>query len=72
MYSTNLNFIMLIYLLGAAAVPSIGIAFLVLLSAFGGIGVDLTTIGALLVGTSLFQIVLIGYISNARPDLFGG
>ena len=72
LYSTNLNFIMLIYLLGAAAVPSIGIAFLVLLSAFGGIGVDLTTIGALLVGTSLFQIVLIGYISNARPDLFGG
>ena len=72
LYSTNLNFIMLIYLLGAAAVPSIGIAFLVLLSAFAGIGVDLTTIGVLLVGTSLFQIVLIGYISNARPDLFGG
>ena len=71
-YSTNLNFIMLIYLLGAAAVPSIGIAFLVLLSAFGGIGVDIVTIGILLAGTSLFQIAIIGYITSGRPDLFGG
>jgi pilus assembly protein TadC len=72
MYSSNLNFIMLIYLLGAAALPSIGIAFLVLLSLFGGLGVDTGTIG-LLVGTSVvFQIVVIGYVSSTRPDLFGG
>ncbi|MFH2105908.1 MAG: type II secretion system F family protein [Candidatus Micrarchaeota archaeon] len=71
-YSSNLNFIMLVYLLGAAALPSIGIAFLVLLSLFGGLGVDTSTIG-LLVGTSVvFQIVVIGYVNSTRPDLFGG
>ncbi|MEW6722253.1 MAG: type II secretion system F family protein [Candidatus Micrarchaeota archaeon] len=71
-YSTNLNFLMLLYLLGAAVVPSLGITFLILLSAFGGLGVTLETV-VLLIGASVgIQLVMIGYMSATRPEVFGG
>lgn len=71
-YSTNLNFLMLIYMLAAAVVPSLGITFLVLLSAFSELGVNMNTI-AMLIGASAFmQVVLIGYMSATRPEIFGG
>lgn len=71
-YSANLNFMMLIYMLVAAALPSLGITMLVLLSAFSGLGVNITTL-ALLVGSSaVMQVVMIGYMSSTRPEIFGG
>lgn len=71
-YSTNLNFLLLIYMLAAAVVPSLGITLMVLLSAFSGLGVDITMI-VLLVGCSMaVQIILIGYMRSTRPELFGG
>lgn len=71
-YSTNLNFMLLIYMLIAAVVPSLGVTFMVLLSAFGGLGVDLGTVGLLIGGSILLQIIMIGYMSSTRPELFGG
>jgi pilus assembly protein TadC len=71
-YSTSLNFLLLIYMLVASVVPSLGITLMVLLSAFSGLGVDVGTI-ALLVGCSMgVQIVMIGYMGSTRPELFGG
>lgn len=71
-YSSNLNFLLLIYMLVASVVPSLGITLMVLLSAFSGLGVDVTTL-ALLVGSSaLVQTILIGYMGSTRPELFGG
>jgi hypothetical protein len=71
-YSSNLNFILLIYMLVAAVVPSLGITFLVLLSAFSELGVDMKTVLSLVVGSGIMQIAMIGYMSSTRPEIFGG
>jgi pilus assembly protein TadC len=71
-YTANLNFLMLIYMLIAAAIPSLGITFLVLLSAFSGIGVTMDKILMLIIGAAIGQVVLIGYMASSRPDVFGG
>jgi flagellar protein FlaJ len=71
-YSSNLNFLLLLYMLVAAVVPSLGITFLVLLSAFGELGVDIITVGALVGISALIQIMMIGYMGSTRPEIFGG
>jgi len=71
-YSSNLNFLMLLYMLAATVVPSLGITFLVLLSAFSGLGVTFTTLLMLLGGSVLIQVVMIGYMRSTRPEIFGG
>ncbi len=71
-YSSNLNVLMLLYMLGAAVVPSLGITFLVLLSAFSGLGVSLQTVGMLVAASAVLQLVMIGYMSITRPEIFGG
>jgi hypothetical protein len=71
-YSANLNFLMLVYMLIAAAIPSLGITFLVLLSAFSGMGVDIPKILGLIIGSAIGQIVMIGYMGSTRPQIFGG
>jgi hypothetical protein len=71
-YSANLNFLMLIYMLGAVVMPSLGITFLVLLSAFSGLGVSIETIAMLLFGSAMLQVVMIGYMASTRPEIFGG
>jgi flagellar protein FlaJ len=71
-YSANLNFLMLIYMLIAAAIPSLGITFLVLLSAFSGFGVSVDKILGLIFGAAIGQVILIGYMGSTRPAIFGG
>ncbi|MFH0738185.1 MAG: type II secretion system F family protein [Candidatus Micrarchaeota archaeon] len=71
-YSANLNFLLLIYMLGGVVAPSLAITFMVLLSAFGGLGVTMEGVAMMLAVTSLLQIVIIGYMGSLRPELFGG
>ncbi|VVC02936.1 Type II secretion system (T2SS), protein F [Candidatus Bilamarchaeum dharawalense] len=71
-YSANLNFLLLMYMLVAAVAPSLGVTFMVLLSAFGGLGVDLVSVGFLVGGSAILQVIMIGYMSSTRPELFGG
>jgi pilus assembly protein TadC len=71
-YSANLNFLLLMYMLVAAVAPSLGVTFMVLLSAFGGLGVDLSTVGMLVGGSAILQVIMIGYMNSTRPELFGG
>lgn len=66
-YSSSLNFIVLIFMLCAAAVPSLGITFLIVLSAFAGMGVNEQIIITLVASSAIAQIVLIGYINSIRP-----
>ena len=70
-YSANLNFIMLLYMLVAAAVPSLGITFIVLLSAFSGTGTGPLTIIAFLTVLFFVQIMILGYANATRPAIFG-
>ncbi len=71
-YSSNLNFLMLIYMFAAAVVPSLGVTFLVLLSAFSDFGVTIGTVLALVLISAVAQIVMIGYMRTTRPEIFGG
>ncbi len=71
-YSSNLNFLMLIYMLVAAVVPSIGVTFMVLLSAFSDLGVDVGLVLMLIAASVVMQIAMIGYMGATRPEIFGG
>lgn len=71
-YSSNLNFLLLIYMLVGVVAPSLGITFMILLSAFSGLGVTMESVMVLIVCTSIFQVIMIGYMASTRPDLFGG
>lgn len=71
-YSSNLNFLLLIYMLAGVVAPSLGITFMILLSAFSGLGVTMESVIALVACTCFIQIALIGYMSSTRPDIFGG
>ena len=71
-YTSNLNFLILIYMLVAVVVPSLGVTFLVLLSAFGSLGVSVESVLVLIVASALMQIAMIGYMSTTRPEIFGG
>jgi hypothetical protein len=59
-------------MLAGVVAPSLGITFMVLLSAFSGLGVTMETVAMLLGFTIVVQIVIIGYMSSLRPELFGG
>ena len=69
-YSADLNFIILIYLLVAAVVPSLGITLLVILSAFSGLGVTESLLAAVVIFAFIVQFVMIGIIRNARPEIY--
>ncbi len=71
-YSVNLNFLMLIYMLVAAAMPALGITFLTILSTFSGVGITAQTIWIVISASLIAQIVLIGYMIATRPEIFGG
>jgi hypothetical protein len=71
-YSTNLNFLLLIYMLVGVVAPSLGITFMILLSAFSGLGVTIQSVLVLITCTSFIQMALIGYMASTRPDIFGG
>jgi len=71
-YSSNLNFLMLIYMFAAAVLPSLGVTFLVLLSAFSDLGVDVGSVSMLVMSSALIQLMMIGYMSTTRPEIFGG
>ena len=66
-FSASLNFLMLMYMLVAAAIPSIGMTFLILLSTFSGVGLGEEAYLVILFGTFLGQIGIIGYINSSRP-----
>jgi flagellar protein FlaJ len=66
-FSASLNFLVLMYMLVAAALPSIGMTFVILLSTFSGIGLSQEAYLVILFGAFLGQIGLIGYISSTRP-----
>lgn len=66
-YAAELNMWILMYLLIAAAVPTIGITFMVILSSIGGSDISPETIYLTIGGAFLVQILLIGLIGSRAP-----
>ncbi|MEM4134023.1 MAG: type II secretion system F family protein [Candidatus Micrarchaeia archaeon] len=68
-YGASLNFYLLLYLLFAAVIPSIVITFFAILSAFGIFPITFDLLFALVILSSLFQVVLIGLMRAGRPAI---
>lgn len=69
-YTAELNMWILVYLLLAAAVPTLGITFLVILSAIGGSDIGPLHLMFIVAGAFTIQIVLIGFIKTRVPKVF--
>jgi len=66
-YAAELNMWILLYLLVAAALPTIGITFMVILSSIGGSDISPDTIYGTIFGAFVIQIILIGLIGSRAP-----
>ena len=69
-FNAELNFIILIYLMVAAVLPTIGTTVLVIFSVFGMIGVTPEVFGGVIGFGFVSQIGLISYVKMKRPSLF--
>lgn len=66
-YAAELNMWILMYLLIAAALPTIGITFMIILSSIGGSSISQDTIFLTLGAAFVVQIILIGLIGSRTP-----
>jgi len=68
-YSQELNLWILIYIFISVAIPSLFITLLVILSTFGGIGINESFIVMLMLACFIGEFVLVEYIKIRRPIL---
>ena len=68
-YAAELNLWLMLYLLLAAAVPTLGITFLVILSSMSGTSIGQGHIYGAIAGSFLFQAMLIGFIKTRVPRM---
>ncbi len=68
-YSAELNLWILIYLLLAAAIPTLGITFMIILSSMGGTSITEMHIIATIAFAFIVQIILIGFVKNRKPKV---
>lgn len=71
-YNAELNFIVLIYLMVAAVLPTVGTTVLVIFSVFGVLGVTPEIYTMLVLGGMAMQCMIIGYVYMRRPRLYEG
>lgn len=69
-YAAELNLWILMYLLLAAAIPTLGITFLIILSSMGGTNINETHIIFAIASSMIVQAVLIGFVKNRIPKAF--
>ncbi|MEM4555043.1 MAG: type II secretion system F family protein [Candidatus Anstonellaceae archaeon] len=69
-FNAELNFIILIYLMVAAVLPTIGTTVLVIFSVFGMLGVTPEVLSAVVGIGFLGQMAIIAYVKMKRPSLF--
>ena len=69
-FNAELNFIILIYLMAAAVLPTIGTTVLVIFSVFGLLGVSPELFVGIIALSFIGQIAIIGYVKMKRPSLF--
>jgi flagellar protein FlaJ len=69
-YNAELNFIVLIYLMVAAVLPTVGTTVLVIFSVFGVLGVTPEIYTALIAFGFFIQTLVIGYVHLRRPRLY--
>ncbi|MBU2100848.1 MAG: type II secretion system F family protein [Candidatus Micrarchaeota archaeon] len=68
-YAAELNLWILMYLLLAAAIPTLGITFMIILSAMGGSNITETHVMLTIAFAFVIQVVLIGFVKNRKPKV---
>lgn len=68
-YGKELNPYILVYLLIAVIMPSLGVTFLIVLSTFTGVGLDKFMFYQILGGLILFQIFFLNFVKSKRPEV---
>jgi len=69
-YNAELNFIVLIYLLAAAVLPTVGSTVLVIFSVFGVLGINSQVYLTLIIVSIILQSIIIGYVFVRRPKMY--
>ncbi|MCX8175533.1 MAG: type II secretion system F family protein [Candidatus Micrarchaeota archaeon] len=69
-FNAELNFIILIYLMVAAVMPTIGTTILVIFSVFGLLGVTPEVFAGIVAMSFMGQLAIIGYVRMKRPNLY--
>jgi len=69
-YSSELNLFVLMYLLFAAAIPTLGVTFLVIFSSLGGATVGDLEVFEIIIAAFVTQAVLIGFVNSRVPKIF--
>ena len=68
-YNAELNFIVLIYLLISAVLPTIGVTVLVIFSLFGILGITPELFATIVLASFVLQSIIIGYVKAKRPNM---
>lgn len=68
-YGKELNPYILVYLMVAVIVPSLGVTFLIVLSTFTGVGLNRFTFFQILGGLILFQVFFLNFVKSKRPEV---
>jgi flagellar protein FlaJ len=68
-YGKELNPYILVYLMIAVIVPSLGVTFLIVLSTFTGTSLNRNTFFYMLGGLVLFQVFFLNFVKSKRPDV---
>lgn len=68
-YGKELNPYILVYLMIAVIMPSLGVTFLIVLSTFTGVGLNKMTFYQMLIGLVLFQVFFLNFVKSKRPEV---
>lgn len=68
-YGKELNPYILVYLMIAVIMPSLGVTFMIVLSTFTGVGLDKFTFYQIIVGLMLFQLFFLNFVKSKRPEV---
>jgi flagellar protein FlaJ len=68
-YGSQLNPLAMMYMMLAVIIPSLGITFLIIFSAFSGIAVTEMIFYGILLGLAFFQFMFIGIVKSRRPAI---
>jgi flagellar protein FlaJ len=69
-YSSELNFWILMFMLVATTIPTLGITLSVVLSTFGRTGITPLIFSELVLMSFIIQAVMIGFLKNRRPEVY--
>ncbi|MCX8190029.1 MAG: type II secretion system F family protein [Candidatus Diapherotrites archaeon] len=69
-YSSELNVWVLMYMLFAAAIPSLGLTFIVILSSLAGASIGQHTIVFIIMVSFAIQLSIIGFVKSRIPKVF--